>query len=199
LLVVISIIAILAALLLPALARSKQQAEGINCLSNEKQLVYSWIMYAGDYRGQFPPNDSEGNQSGFRQWCEGILSWSLDNTDKTNTVYLSQSMIGPYCSHQITIYKCPSDKYECEEFGARLPRVCSYSMNGFVGDSGAMNGASAWDDRCRAYVKEADIILPTPANLDVFDVITARQVGKRGGVGRPPLAQTAIIDAARLF
>jgi len=169
LLVVIAIIAILAALLLPALTRSKQEAERVQCDTNEKQLTLAWIMYADDNQGKFPPSDAEGNQSGTKQWCEGVLSWAANNPDNTNTLNLSYSMIGPYCSHQTAIYRDPSDKYDCIEGRSPYPRVRSYSMNGFVGDpTPGPNETSSWDSNCRCYDKQADMIDPTPANLIVF-------------------------------
>lgn len=48
LLVVIAVIAILAAILLPVLVHTKVRAQGIECLSNHRQLGLAWIMYAGD-------------------------------------------------------------------------------------------------------------------------------------------------------
>src|SRR5271154_1967247 len=46
LLVVIAIIAILAALLLPSLKSAKEQSMGIKCMSNMRQMVLGWRMYA---------------------------------------------------------------------------------------------------------------------------------------------------------
>ena len=51
LLVVIAIIAMLAALLLPVLARAKLKAQQAVCLSNLKQLTAANIMFAGDHDG----------------------------------------------------------------------------------------------------------------------------------------------------
>src|SRR3954471_10481379 len=49
LLVVIAIIAILAAMLLPVLAKAKDEARRIQCINNQKQLILTWAMYPGDH------------------------------------------------------------------------------------------------------------------------------------------------------
>src|SRR5436309_13422117 len=53
LLVVIGILAILAGLLLPALARAKDQAKRAKCIANQKQLGLAAIMYTDDNNGYF--------------------------------------------------------------------------------------------------------------------------------------------------
>ena len=55
LLVVIAIIGILAAILLPALARAREAARRSSCANNLKQFGIIFKMYAGEYNGKFPP------------------------------------------------------------------------------------------------------------------------------------------------
>jgi prepilin-type N-terminal cleavage/methylation domain-containing protein len=54
LLVVIGIIALLIAILLPALSRAREQAKNAQCLSNLRQLATVYQLYANDYKDQIP-------------------------------------------------------------------------------------------------------------------------------------------------
>jgi prepilin-type N-terminal cleavage/methylation domain-containing protein len=61
LLVVIAIIAILAALILPTLARAKEQAIRVHCKSNERQQLLALFMYAHENK-DFLPDDTGAHQ-----------------------------------------------------------------------------------------------------------------------------------------
>ncbi len=52
LLVVIAIIAVLMAILMPALHRAREQGKRAACLSNLKQMMLAWVMYADDNDGR---------------------------------------------------------------------------------------------------------------------------------------------------
>ena len=70
LLVVIAIIAILMAILMPALQRTKLQAASARCLSNTKNLSMGWYMYMSENSGRIMSAEDDGMVNGkFVGWC----------------------------------------------------------------------------------------------------------------------------------
>ena len=54
LLVVIGIIALLLAILMPALGKARDHANAIKCLSNMRQIGQAYLMHAADHRNHVP-------------------------------------------------------------------------------------------------------------------------------------------------
>jgi len=55
--VVLATVAVLAAVLLPALADTKPNTQAFQCLNNQRQIMLAWQMYAVDNSDLLPPND----------------------------------------------------------------------------------------------------------------------------------------------
>ncbi|MBP8304961.1 MAG: type II secretion system protein [Phycisphaerae bacterium] len=126
LLVVIAIIAILMAVLMPALNRAREQGKRAVCLSNLKQLTLAWVMYADDHQGKIVNSDvgyvgeppvsnwwvrwpAKGHESTIQEWEEAIRAGQLWR----------------YCEN-VKLYKCPNSDSQ-----RRLTYTIADSMNGY--------------------------------------------------------------------
>ncbi len=100
LLVVIAIIAILASMLLPALSKARAAAQGIKCVSNQKQIGMYVHLYQTDGDGLYPA-------------AGGSMPWGSTAANPGWTNHLNLVVDAPK-----GIFKCPSDT-----------REFSYSLN----------------------------------------------------------------------
>jgi prepilin-type N-terminal cleavage/methylation domain-containing protein/prepilin-type processing-associated H-X9-DG protein len=156
LLVVIAIIAILSALLLPALSGAKHRATGIACVSNLRQLQACWQMYVDDHNDRVPPNTSHLTNNVWRSTPDSWIGNSSAPHDE-DTLPLESGLLFKYdYNRSLRLYLCPGDKSSVQNSG--LPRTRSYSMNGNVG--------GRTSEVQRVALRFGDI--PNPSELFVF-------------------------------
>lgn len=145
LLVVIGIIAVLVAILLPALNAARKAAVKTQCLSNVRQLAVSLLFYANDNKGWFPSRNENGtnpNGNGYphqtcRKTSDGFvydLNYTFvmpyvcgQSTKKIPRVAGVANMI-PYQGRRAQMLFCPGQPDVKPESGnAFEERFCTYS------------------------------------------------------------------------
>ena len=112
LLIVIAIIAILAAMLLPALNKSREKARQISCTSNLKQVGTVCILYGNDFNDHIPAayDNTDGGQGTPSLWWGAKLSPYFSNIEVEDWI-LNPAM------------RCPGIPFSAEE------RTYSYGQN----------------------------------------------------------------------
>jgi prepilin-type N-terminal cleavage/methylation domain-containing protein/prepilin-type processing-associated H-X9-DG protein len=127
LLVVIAVIAILAALLLPTLAKAKHSAKSAGCKSNLRQLALALNMYVNDY-DKYPGNGAMYSAGAFRGIWAGGMNWL---NPYLGGRYDSEALSSQYywADGRRTVFSCPAVKprYYPGLFGAQGLTV--YDLN----------------------------------------------------------------------
>ncbi|SPE60360.1 Type II secretory pathway pseudopilin PulG-like protein [Verrucomicrobia bacterium] len=145
LLVVIGVIAILAALLLPALARSKASAKRTECLSNLRQISLGLQLYAADNHDTLPA-------------APNVTGDSLATND-VGIFYkrLVKSYLGLHgtSSPQDKVFACPADAFYYDWPSLTYQARSMHDLPNSDYSSYAFNGGNGYTNRPPAYLNEA--------------------------------------------
>jgi len=123
LLVVIGIIALLIAILMPALQKARDQANRTSCMSNIRQLTIGWLQYATEHKFKVMGSNTQGASGAPAGYADWVWGDDFGNSEKS----LEAGQLWPYIK-SAKAYHCPGD------FGFH---VWTYSIsNFFCGENG---------------------------------------------------------------
>ena len=105
LLIVIAIIAILAAMLLPALQQAREKSKAISCVSNMKQMGTAFMFYSTTYNGKLVVYGSDG-----RSWDAVMLDNDIPIRTYSDRFNNSLKLIS------IKLAQCPADVHYGKPF-----------------------------------------------------------------------------------
>jgi len=130
LLVVIAIIALLMAILLPALSRAREQGKRAVCLNNVHTLTLAWMMYCDDNDERLPKayTDTDG-------WIQHIPGYRTNPEQAPVDLQLKALRGGTLFPYLKTtkIFRCPvAPRDESRTYG--IP----HAMNGYASDGGTI-------------------------------------------------------------
>ncbi len=155
----IVLIAILAALLLPALSRARTSARAINCAANQKQLQLAWHMYADEANGWLVPNWIMLDGSDYKTQYSTTNSWvagSAMRDDSPNGI--RQGALWPYAKSE-RIYRCPADQ-TLWPYGVRHS-VRPFNVALSVAMNGGWNGLSGKQARKWFKLRMSELVRPS--------------------------------------
>lgn len=162
-------------MLLPALNRARERAQGYQSVNNTRQLILAWFLYSDDHNGRLAYNlggPSGGKSPAMKtnlNWVNNNLDWEL-SPDNTNTATLTEAGMGSFANKAARIYHCPGDRAlsQIQRDAGWTERVRSYSMNAMIGDAGDLT-ASGVNKNNPHYIQFFRITdIPQPSDIFVF-------------------------------
>jgi len=157
LLLVIAIIAVLAALLLPALAIGPLKSRQIACSNNLKQLALAASLYTADNEGRLAENSPASQGLALQVTNNWIMGNMRVRGEATNADLIRASKFFPYANN-VSVFRCPADLTTMN--GAL--EVRSYSMNSWLGGR-SMEGENF--ARYRTFTRESELNAAGPARI----------------------------------
>ncbi len=133
LLVVIAIVAILCALLLPALTQSKKNAQRARCAENLHQLGLAAEMYWEDAGGYCFAYQNSATNGGIVYW----FGWLQNGAEGHRAFDISQSALFPYLRGS-GVELCPSLDFFSPQFKPKATnQICGYGYNRYLAPTNA--------------------------------------------------------------
>jgi prepilin-type N-terminal cleavage/methylation domain-containing protein/prepilin-type processing-associated H-X9-DG protein len=164
LLVVIAVIGILAAMLLPALSRSKLKSQSTICVNNTRQLAIAWMTYAGDNGDQLVLNRKMSDPDGANAWVDSVAGDESWPSGATNIVPILKGLLFPY-NPSLKIYQCPTATAGPVEYPT-LRLVRNYSLSSRMG--GGPPTVDILGTNYIQYTKLSQILNPGPGDAITF-------------------------------
>lgn len=157
LLVVLGIIAILIALLLPAMNRVREQALGVRCIGNLRQVATGYQLYAADYDMVLPV------ASNYQSSGNGISWYTFITGLKDKTFQVPRAYV------PVTVLRCP--KLTSGYYGVLHP---GHTKGGYFFSTSQPGWSAFWGIKLRTVRQPADFAL-------VFDTIAYPVTSLRHG------------------